>query len=537
MKKRIGLVLAGIITVLAAAYVGMALFFQSHFCFGTTIDGIAVGGCNVGKVEQLVTEEINRYVLKLLEREDETETIAGDAIGLAPVFHGEIDALLKEQNGFAWIVTLFGGSELELEKSVTFDEEKLDAVLGELSCVQEQNQRAPVSASCSGYSKGDGYSLVPADYGTTVAKPALKAAVISAVESLTNELDLSENGCYEDPKVGDDDKMLLSLIEEMNRSVGTTITYDFGEKKEVLDGETISTWLSAADYEAMVDEEAVREYVKELAKTYNTAYKPKTLMTSYGTEVTISGGAYGWKIDNDGETAQILEDLKTGEAIEREPVYSQTANSHGENDYGDSYVEINLTAQHLFVYEKGELVVESDFVSGNVAKGHGSPTGAFAVTYTTTDAVLRGEDYETPVKYWMPFAGDVGMHDATWRRSFGGNIYKTNGSHGCINLPLSVAKTIYETIDKGDPVLVYTLPGTESAAMVQQDAQNVIDLINSIGPVTLESEPVITTARNLYNALPDSGKVYVGNYDVLVAAEAALEQLKAAQPPVEQAGM
>lgn len=537
MKKRIGLVLAGIITVLAAAYIGMAIFFQSHFCFGTTIDGIAVGGLGVGKVEQLVTEEINRYVLLLLEREDEAETIAGDAIDLAPVFHGEIDELLAEQNGFAWIATLFKGSELELEKTVSYDEEKLDAVLGELSCVQDENQRKPVNASCSGYSKEDGYTLVPADYGTTIQKSALKQAVISAVESLTDELNLSENGCYDDPAVGDDDKKLLSLIEEMNRYAGTTITYDFGEEKEVLDGETISTWLSAVNYEAAVDEEAVSEYVKELAKTYNTAYKPKTLMTSYGTEVTISGGAYGWKIDNEGEVAQILTDLKTGEEIEREPVYSQTANSHGEHDYGDSYVEINLTAQHLFVYKDGKLVVESDFVSGNVAKGHGSPTGAFAVTYTTTDAVLRGEDYETPVKYWMPFAGDVGMHDATWRKSFGGNIYKTNGSHGCINLPLSVAKTIYETIGKGDPVLVYTLPGTESAAAVQQDAQTVIDLINSIGPVTLESEPVITTARNLYNALPDSGKAYVGNYDVLVAAEAALAQLKAAQPPAEQAGM
>ena len=79
------------------------------------------------------------------------------------------------------------------------------------------------------------------------------------------------------------------------------------------------------------------------------------------------------------------------------------------------------------------------------------------MTYTTTDAVLRGEDYATPVKYWMPFAGDVGMHDASWRKSFGGNIYKTNGSHGCINLPTSVAKTIYNTIEKGWPVLVYTL--------------------------------------------------------------------------------
>lgn len=537
MKKRIGLVIAGILAVLAAVYIGMAVFFQSHFCIGTTIDGIEVGGLGVEKVEQLVTEEINRYVLRLVEREDAEETIAGDAIGLAPVFHGEIDGLLEEQNGFAWIATLLNGSELELQKTVTYDEEKLDAVLGELSCMQDENQRKPVNASCSGYSKEDGYTLVPADYGTTIQKSALKDAVIEAVESLADELNLSESGCYDDPAVGDDDTKLLSLIEEMNRYAKTKITYEFGEKKEVLDGGTISTWLSAVDYEPVVDEEAVREYVKGLAKTYNTAYKPKTLMTSYGKEVTISGGAYGWKIDNEGEVTQLLCDLATGEEIEREPVYSQTANSHGENDYGDSYVEINLTAQHLFVYEDGKLVIESDFVSGNVAKGHGSPTGAFAVTYTTTDAVLRGEDYETPVKYWMPFAGDVGMHDATWRKSFGGNIYKTNGSHGCINLPLSVAKTIYETIEKGDPVLVYTLPGTESAAAVQQDAQTVIDLINSIGPVTLESEPVITTARNLYDALPDSGKTYVGNYDVLVAAEAALAQLKAAQPPAEQAGM
>ena len=94
----------------------------------------------------------------------------------------------------------------------------------------------------------------------------------------------------------------------------------------------------------------------------------------------------------EGEEAQLLEDIKSGKSVEREPVYSQTANSHGENDYGNSYVEINLTSQHLFVYKNGSLVVDSDFVSGNLSKGHGSPTGAFSVTYTTTDAVLRGED-------------------------------------------------------------------------------------------------------------------------------------------------
>lgn len=535
MKKHIGLVIASVITAVAVCYVAFALFFQSHFCFGTSIDGIAVGGCSAAKVEELIKEEMEGYSLKLLEREENVETISGSSIGIAPVFNGEVEELLEKQNGFKWIVTLFQKEELELEKVVSFDEDALEKVLEDLSCMKQENQRKPVDASYSEYSGGEGYTLIAADYGTTIDKAAFQAAVFEAVTVLAEELDLSESGCYVEPKVADDDKELLALIDELNCYTGTTITYDFGEKSEILDGEIINTWLSEENGKVVVDEEAVLAYVKELGKSYNTAYKPKTLKTSYGTEVTISNGSYGWRIDNGGETEQILEDLKTGENIEREPIYAQTANSHGENDYGDSYVEINLTAQHLFLYKDGKLVVESDFVSGNVAKGHSSPTGAYGLTYKTRDAVLRGEDYETPVSYWMPFAGDVGMHDATWRKSFGGNIYKTNGSHGCINLPLSVAQTIYNNIDKGYAVLVYTLPGTESFAVQKQDAASVVSLIDSIGPVTLESETVITTARNLYDALPEEAKSYVTNYEVLTAAEAALAQLQAAvQQPAEQ---
>ena len=126
------------------------------------------------------------------------------------------------------------------------------------------------------------------------------------------------------------------------------------------------------------------------------------------------------------------------------------------------------------------------------------------------------------------------MHDATWRSSFGGNIYKTNGSHGCINLPLSVAKTIYETVNKGYAVLVYTLPGTESKSTQKNDAATVVKMIDGIGIVTLESETAIVNARNLYNALTETAKQYVTNYDVLVAAESALEQLKNGQPAEQQ---
>ena len=430
-KNYTGLVLTCIMTAIAVIYVGFAIYFESHFCFGTSIDGIAVGGSSVEKVEDAFRTEMKNYQLTVTAREDKNGTIAGSDIDMEPVFQGEIETLLNEQNGFSWLIRMFQKQEFELEKVVSYDEQKLNEAVSNLPCMIDQ--RAPVDATYADYTKENGYALVPADYGTEVDAAKVKKAVSDAILVLDETVDLEQSDCYRKPAVGDDDKDLLDLIDTLNQYVGVTITYDFGDDKEVLDGTTISTWLSeGTDEKVSIDEEEVLAFVKTLAKKYNTAYSPKELKTSYGTTVTVTGGFYGWRIDNSGEVEQILADLKAGKDVEREPVYLTTANSHGEHDYGDSYVEINLTNQHLFLYKDGKLVVESDFVSGNLSKGHDTPTGAFGLTYKTMNAVLRGSDYETPVTYWMPFNGDVGMHDATWRNKFGGSIYKTGGSHGAL---------------------------------------------------------------------------------------------------------
>ena len=521
-KKKIFVIVGAVVACLAVVYVGFGIFFQSHFCFGTTIDGIKAGGKSVEKVEQLITEEIDSYVLNLAEREDGSESISGESIQIAPVFNGEVEELLNGQNGFAWVVTLFKHDNLELAKVVTFDEDALDSQIDQLNCMQASEQREPVDATVSAYT-ADGYSLVPADYGTTIDKNTFKKAVEDSILVLADELDLDEADCYVKPEIEDDNEKLLAVIDEMNSYVGTTITYDFDVAKEVLDGERISEWLSVDDdLNLVVDEEGVLSFVKELASEYNTCYKPKELKTSYGSTVTISNGPYGWKINNSEEVAQILDDLKAGKKVEREPVYSQTANSHGENDYGDTYVEINLTAQHLYFYKNGNLVVDSDFVSGNISKGNGTPVGAYPVTYTERNATLKGENYSSDVSFWMPYCGNVGMHDASWRSTFGGNIYKRNGSHGCVNLPYAAAKTIFENIAAGYPVLVYELPGTESPKAIAMDqGASVVDAINGIGEVSLGSEGAITNARNAYNGLSEEAKSYVSNYSTLEAAEAA----------------
>ena len=122
---------------------------------------------------------------------------------------------------------------------------------------------------------------------------------------------------------------------------------------------------------------------------------------------------------------------------------------------GNTYIEINLSNQHLWFYKNGDLISEGDIVSGNTSQNHGTPSGMYELAYKQKDAVLKGQGYSCPVSYWMPFNGGIGIHDANWRSYFGGNIYATNGSHGCINTPHYLAQKIFQNVDSGTPIVCY----------------------------------------------------------------------------------
>ena len=315
------------------------------------------------------------------------------------------------------------------------------------------------------------------------------------------------------------------MLETANLYAGTTVTYTFDSQSEVVDGETISGWLSVDDeYNVTLDETAVAEYVATLADTYNTVGKSKTLASSWGETVTIEAGTYGWKIDQESTVTSLIAQIKSGEDYTGDVEYTQTAESHDGNDYGNTYIEINLSKQHLYLYVDGAQIVSTDFVSGNVSEGCATPTGAYFVAYKEADATLEGDDYSTPVDYWMPFCNGVGLHDASWRSSFGGTIFLTNGSHGCVNLPTSAAKTIFENIEAGIAVLVYDPDGVQSQAVaVYKQAKKVMDLIDDIGEVTTDSESAIKKARKAYDALSSTAQSYVSNYSRLEAAEEEFE--------------
>ena len=520
-KKRIRIIAAAAVGTLLVIYVGVSLYFMNRFLPGTKLNDRKVGGYTAEKVKSEVADEIHSYEIKIQERENKEESIKGSDIDLEPQWGSEIEEMIAAQSGFAWPVKLFAPDTLENETLVSYDADKLAQQIDALEGMQPDNQIAPQNATIAPYDKENGFALQPCVMGTTIDRDKFGTAVDEAVAQLAESVSVEDVGAYIDPTVFDDDENLASAIDTMNQYAKTTITYQIGESTEVLDATTFGEWITLNKKEKpVIRKKKVAEYVAGLAKKYNTCYTAKKLKTSYGKTVTIGLSCYGWKVDNDTETKQIIKEIKAGKPVTRDLNYLMTANSHEGNDYGDSYVEINLTAQHLFLYKEGKLVIESDFVSGNLARGYDTPTGAYGITYTQKDAVLRGDNYETPVSYWMPFAGNVGMHDASWRSSFGGSIYKTAGSHGCVNLPPSAAKVIFENVSKSYPVLVYELPGTESTAVVDQaSAAAVVKLIDAIGEVTGKSKDAIEKAQSAYDKLNANAKTYVTNYATLEKAQ------------------
>ena len=461
-KKRfpiLPLILGVPLLCLLAVYVAGAFYYQNHFLNHTIINDIDVSKMTILDLKA----QIEDYSLPVVQRQADGTTleegILGSSIGLSCSSTEPFQEILENQNHWLWFLSQ--EEDHTLENPISYDEASLKDEIQKLKGFDKDFVTSPEDAYITDYEPGHGFQIVPEVVGHKLSLKKTQETIATAIKELKKEVNLDEAGCYEEPGITAENEELKAAFAKLQSYAETAITYTFGSEKEVLDGDTICTWLQVDGYEITLDQAQVEEYVASLRKKHDTVFRPRTFQTSYGTEITIQNGDYGWWMDTEQEAAELTEMIEQGQSGERTPVYKQTAASYDTPDYGDTYVEINLTAQHLFLYKDGQLILESDFVSGNVARGYTTPGGIFGLTYKQRDATLTGETYRTPVSFWMPFNNNIGMHDATWRREFGKNIYLTNGSHGCINLPYSVAKEIYGYVEKNTPVICYYLPGTE----------------------------------------------------------------------------
>ena len=441
-------ILAGIFL----AYLAASVYFMEHFFLGTAVNGENVEFQTVQQVNSLILEQAEGYGLTLLERGGTEESVTAQQLGMSFSETENVRNYKRVQNGFLWPRMFWQQDTYQIAPDITFDEETFDETLASLSCVREGEEPEDARVELT----ADGYELYPEQQGSRIKEDVLKEQVRAAAETLTETVDLEEAGCYEAPSLTADSPEITELTAKLDQWFATEVTYEFGSQTEVVDSSVVAGFIQLDGCEASLSEEAVRAWVAGLADRRDTYKKSRQFNSTLRGVITVSGGNYGWQIDQETETAALLASVEKGETAAKQPAWSREGKAWGDNnDVGDTYIEVDMGAQHMWAYKDGALLIDTDVVTGNISRNYGTPSMVAAIQYKDRNAVLRGDNYATPVKYWMPFYGNYGIHDASWRREFGGTVYLTNGSHGCVNTPPAAMKVIFENMDSGTPVVLY----------------------------------------------------------------------------------
>ena len=443
-NKKVWISTGIIVGSLLAVYLIMTVYFSNHFFFRTYINGINVTGRSNKSAQELMTEKASDYALTINGRYDDTEQLNGNDINLKYDFNDGINKLLEEQNPFTWIKSIFSSNKYTITDGISYDDELLKQILGNLNCLNESNVKEPINASIN-YT-GDGYEIVKEDKGNKLNYDKFYSMVLTNIQNINDVLDLDKEGCYEEPKYTSKTDVVVQAKNTIDKYMSSKITYNVSGDEIVIDSSLINTWINIdEDFNVTLNEDAIKEYVNQLGDIYDNIGSTRTFTRWSGEVIKVSTTPGIYYIDRDTTISQIVEAISNGSETTKDLSFKTPTAT---DDYViNTFVEVDLTNQTVVYYKNGKLITQGNVVTGNVSAGHATPSGVYRLDWKAKDFVLRGDGYASPVSFWMPFNGGIGLHDASWRSSFGGSIYKTNGSHGCVNMPYSVAQAIYNNIE------------------------------------------------------------------------------------------
>lgn len=476
-----GKVFGGIgIAALAAAIGAYAYgvnYYSERFLPGTVANGVSVENLTAEEAGEKISEakKVDDRIFTLLTKEGTEESFSTEPLSLRRTYEGLPEAVAS-QNKWTFLFTKNEPKTMDFPYHVTCDDTGMEAVLDSLSVCDPEKTEVHVDSYV--YQEEDGtFKVKEAFDGNEVDRTILSDAILRAVKEKENVLSISDIGAYITCDVREDDESLLKEADIQNSYENVNISIDMG-------ADTIAA-VSVSDFRKMtavedgtdrlLNEEAVERYMEKISRSYSTkSISGYRYFKSITGEKPVVQTDYGWEMDREATKEALLPVLteaakacrdgdveNAGKERNLTAVWKTEAISHGERDIGDTFVEVDLGGQKMYLVENGELVMESDIVSGKDTADRRTPPGIFQVRFKTTERDLVGynpdgtESYRSHVHYWMPFNKNIGLHDATWRGKFGGTIYKYDGSHGCVNLPLKTAKELYGHVYKGMPVVVY----------------------------------------------------------------------------------
>ena len=498
--------------LLTAGYIAAGVHFSDHFYPSTKFFGIKASGLTVEEVKRQVEKKVEGYQLQIKGRSSggsnsgAGDRITADEVGMKYRDNGMIDRAMRQQYPAVWpaalLKTILAPNEETL--GTEYDSSLADSVIRNLTVFDSSRVIEPRNAELK-YT-ADGAVITKEVMGTRLDYDKTKTAIIHALDDGSTSIDLEKEGLYQNPEVYADDDALNEKANALNLVLGANVTLEMGDQSVQINPEmTAETFLSLdMDGNYYVDDSKVSSYIVKLADKTDTVGRKRTFHTSLGTTVELEGGDYGWTLDADSTAQELEEALKEKKKGTLEPVYFTTGLCRDKNDIGNTYVEIDLTNQHMWFYKNGSLVVDTPVVTGNPQKNNETPSGGvWSLKGKYRNATLKGEGYATPVDYWLPFNGGVGIHDLQKRYYFGGSVYNGAGSHGCINTPLAAVKLIYNGIGDGTPVVVYKDDSQEAVSQNtgMQDIRTITSYIEAqYGTVSDDAEGEGGTSRSTQSA-------------------------------------
>lgn len=466
MKKGVIIALAsvgGVALLGTAGYFGLSSMYTNSFSYGTRINDTLCVGLSVDETNQLLSNQVDYEGITLVDCHGKEYQVPASAIDFKVDFSEDLLKIKQGQSPVKWGANLVNPETHQAEMKISFDEDKLNQYLDKLDCVKfgvyDKNKKVEIIMTA------DGYDLH--EKMTDLVHPELvKEVVKESIYAMETKIDLKEKGCYEDLPLSKKDLETKALWNKIRDFQDFTLTYEiYDNTTETISKKDVCKWMLLDENgelvfdendNIMLDEEKVKAYAVSLSDKYDTTGKPHEFKSTRGDVVTIEKSTYGNDIDEDKEAKALIEDFmanKTGQT--REPIYKVKAWGQGEDDIGDTYIEVDMTNQHLYYYVEGKLELDCDVVTGNTSRKMGTPAAVCYVYGKCKNRILRGPNYATFVYYWMPVNGNIGLHDATWRKEFGGELYKTGGSHGCVNMPKAKAGELYDMVEIGTPCIIF----------------------------------------------------------------------------------
>ncbi len=468
MKKAMMILAAVVVFAAAAAGVATIIYAASDdyrsdsLPDGISINGVDCSGMTYVEAEKVLTDTQNARHLQVVGKLGETLTDYSD-FGCTYSIGDELknvkkDHIFEAALGHYFHIPLNAQIAMNVDKcSDDFaNRVKSSSFLKRDNTIETQDAYVDM--------EDPAFPIIPEVFGTKTDEEAYLNDILHAISMGSSRFVYDEDAYRTAPEVRSDDPDLLKFQAYCQNYLGQKISYELGNESFTLSPKELDN-LMKDDYSGEADPEKVAAFVSGLKAEYDIVGADREFTSFTGKSFTVNSGDYGWVVDEEGETAQLEKDINSHKDVEREPVWSQKGNGEYSKilELGDTYIDVDITKQHVYYFEKGKKKFDCDCVTGCVAAGHSTPTGVFDIKDKARNVTLKGGGkkkdktyYESFVKYWMPFLGySYGLHDASWRSKFGGDIYKYSGSHGCVNLPPAKTPELYDMISVGTIVVIH----------------------------------------------------------------------------------